>query len=88
MGYLPKHIKVRRHKWNVTVIANAALAGCMFERVMDNWPPAGHRWRPAWCIRYADGRISRNYDTKGEAAATYLLWWLDKQGMWPKRRSA
>lgn len=85
MGFYPKHLKVRRYRWNMRIIATAGISGCMFERVQNhlNTP-----YQMGWLIHYNDGQISHMFDNKSHAASAYLLWWFDKQGVWPRRRIA
>jgi len=86
MGYLPKHIKVRRFKRNMRIIATAALSGATFER--SGYTDLTRR-QGYWGIRYPDGGRSHDFYSKSEAAATYLLWWFNKHGMlFPARRVA
>ena len=88
MGYLPKHIKVARYKWNERVIAHALLAGAHITRVQDSWQVVptlqGPTYKKQWCITYPDGKMSRTYDSRGEAAATWLLWHFDQNDLWPR----
>lgn len=95
MGYLAKHIKVRRQKWRVRVIATAALSGAVISKRMVWMSPTGrilaenegtwHRDRrvPQYQLIYNNGEHSRWYESRGEAASVYLLWWFDKHGIYP-----
>lgn len=88
MGFYPKHLKVRRHRWNTRIITTAGISGCMFRRCDPTLRITGlHRRRMGWMIEY-DGKVSQMYYTKSEAASVYLIWWFQKQDMWPKRRIA
>lgn len=81
MGFYPKHLKVRRHRWNMRIIATAALSGAMFE----HHPTTRHGVPISqWSVHFPDGCQTFAH-TKGEAASIYLVWWFDKQNMWPKR---
>lgn len=90
MGFYPKHLKVKRFRWNMRIIATAALSGCTFVREQDGWraPRKDAAWYPLWSVLFPDGRTGRNFNAKSDAACYYLMCWFNKQGMWPKRRSA
>lgn len=82
MGFYPKHLKVRRYRWNQRIIATAALSGAVI-RVWE--VPLGDYMEavPQGVKRYRLGdEDGRHYASRGEAAATYLLWWFDKQGIY------
>lgn len=87
MGFYPKHLRQRRYRRNMRIIATAGLSGCIFKQCgrTTNIPPW---WPMGWTILYSDGRESRMYSTKSEAAAVYLIRWFQKQDMLPKRRIA
>lgn len=80
MGFYPKHLKVRRHRWNMRIIATASLSGCSFVRAMPIAPVS-------WFLRYPDGKENHVFARKAGAAAVYLMWWFDKQNMWPRYRA-
>ena len=91
MGFYPKHLKVRRHKGNMRLIATAGISGCMFERYDETrvYPPNLKPLRSTrWAIHYNGDKISTTYDTKSAAASIYLMWWFDKKDMWPKKHKA
>lgn len=71
----------RRNRW---FIAHAALAGAVILRVdiVDFVTSVPMR---RWTVHYPDGQQSHHYKSRGEASAHYLVWWFDKQGMFPPR---
>ena len=94
MGYYPKHLKRRRHLWNMRMIATAALSGCTFIKqrgwfVGDRIDLSVGSYEE-WIIQFPDGQPShsRAFATKSEAAAHYLVWWFAKTDMWPQHKAA
>lgn len=94
MGFYPKHLRRKQHRRNMRLIATAALSGCTFQRRLErafvgtyNYNgDEQYRTDVHWGIIYDDGKQSRSYATKCEAAAVYLTWWFVKQDMWPGYR--
>lgn len=95
MGFYPKRLRRKAHNWRMRIVATAALSGCMFVKRSVIEIAGGdiiasgyevHRMVPKWGINYVDGQQSHNYDTKTEAASVYLIWYLQKQGMFPRYR--
>lgn len=89
MGFYPKHLKQRRHRWTMRVIATAALSGATFVGIASGQlNPARYRMRAAtaWFVRFPDGKESHVWTTKRVAAEVYLAWWFDKQNIWPRYR--
>lgn len=82
MGYLAKHIKVRRFKRTMRIIAMAALAGCVFELRLYPGPRTSDEPYPnqvkLWGIIWSDGLTSQNHATKRQAALRYLKWFLGR----------
>jgi hypothetical protein len=75
MGFLPKHIKVARHRRAMRDIAMAALRGATFEyRNVLSWNREGARieWRAVGHSYGGHRYTTRFYDTKGEAARLYM----------------
>lgn len=83
MGFYPKRLRRRRQERNQMMIATAALSGCMFVRAS---PGTFLGPGPCWFIRYDDGKESHSFNSKSIAAAHYLVWWFQKQNMWPRYR--
>jgi hypothetical protein len=93
MGFYPKHLKVRRQRWNERIIATAGISGAMFQHVIteyggdyiDRIPPSGYGWRVS---NDSMGMGSKVFKSKSTAAAHYLVWWfyIDKPGMWQTKR--
>lgn len=81
MGYLPKHIKVQNQKRTLRMIAHAALAGAVIVKVTSD---ANARPRYRYYVQYDDGRQSHFHDRRGQAAVQYLIWWFQKNDMWPR----
>lgn len=77
MGFYPKHLKRARHNFTMRVIANAALAGAMFENF-----DAGYSFK-RWRVVAPDKDFNRYYDSKGAAAIDYLLFHLSRVGIKP-----
>lgn len=66
MGFLPKHIKVRRYKRNLNLIATAALRGARFH--CYGWPTTGKR---LWVVTYLDGRQGMGFTSRGGAVRAW-----------------
>lgn len=78
MGFYPKHLKRARHDFIMRCIANAALAGAMFENF-----DAGYSFK-RWRVAPSDNRlITGYYDSKGAAAIDYLFFHFDRVGITP-----
>lgn len=86
MGFLPKHVKRRRHREAAYYVAVAALSGCTFLLMSGSGRLRYGRWPSVprqWAIEYPDGKISHSFPTKADAAVFYLMWWFSKNGIWP-----
>lgn len=86
MGYYPKHLKVRRQRWNMYVIATAALSGAVIVPYLRARPGFKEGDYNLWSVHYPDGQQSKYFPSRGQAAATYLIWFFDKNDIWPRRR--
>lgn len=83
MGFYPKHLRVRRHRQAMNLIARAALAGCIYirqvqQRATGRYNTYGyeiHEETVLWCVHYPDGRISFAMPWKRMCATTYLKWY-------------
>jgi hypothetical protein len=90
MGYLPKHLKVRRYQWNVKIIAHALLAGANIEAShLTHFDYAGFKMTTKqYQIVYPDGKLSRRYSSRGAAASYWLLWYLVANDMVPRHHAS
>lgn len=87
MGYYPKHLRQRRQRSAMRLISTAGISGCIFKQCeRSSYVPPW--WVMGWTILYSDGKESRMYNSKSEAAAVYLIWWFNKQGILLNRRIA
>lgn len=89
MGYFPKSVRRARQHRNLNLIANAALAGCRFERSvmvqgssdfvdgnLEMYQKRSIHWRATIAPNHG---VSPWSPSKARAAASYMAW-LEREG--------
>jgi hypothetical protein len=86
MGYYPKHLRKRQHKWQQYVVATAVLSGAVICQYSADAlaPNDGYTLYdvPLYYVHMDGG--AGPYDSRYEAACAYLMWWFQKHDIWPR----